>query len=267
MVPCAYVRVFQPLEAFPADERDRWEAYIVAGGPVPRLRPAYRQRIAVDNLGLIAPIEAEDADIRLVDDAYYVCPWRTRIRVLSSLLALRESAVGEMADVLVPEADARKAARELSKLRRRDKSAVPFMMQSPWHVPIRWFILVKDKERRLVEHDGRYHLSYETTVGKARRRLDWALSVVRSSELEPLEDMLVELQVWLANFDRHSILELDYAGLSRLFTWDELDDDHSARDIEEAIDALGANELSRSADLYQAVAGRWAEVRAHESMN
>ena len=267
MVPAAYLRVYQPLEAFPADERDRWEAYIVAGGPVPRVRPAYRQRVVVDNMGLLAPVEAEDANLRLVDGAYYVCPWRTRIRMLSSLLALRDTAVGEMADVLVPEADAKRAARELSKLRRRDPSAVPFMMQSGWHVPIRWFTLVKDKERRLVERDGAFHLSYETTVGKARRRLDWALSVVRRTELEPLQDMLTELQVWLANFDRRSILELDYASLNRLFTWDELDDDHSARDVEEAIEALDASELSRSADLYQAVAGRWAEVRAHESMN
>ncbi|MEX2458851.1 MAG: hypothetical protein WD770_07690 [Actinomycetota bacterium] len=221
----------------------------------------------MDNLGLLAPIEAEDADIRLVDGRYYICPWRTRIRVLSSLLSMRESPVGEMADVLVPEADAKRAARELSKLRRRNPSAVPFMMQSAWHVPIRWFVLVKDKERRLVERDDRFHLSYETTVGKARRRLDWALAVVKRTQLEPLQDMLTEVQLWLANFDRHSILELDYAGLSRLFTWDELDDDHSARDVEEAIEALGASEMSRSADLYQAVAGRWAEVRAHGSMN
>ena len=268
MVPQAYLRIFQPLEAFTADEHAHWERYIVGGGPLRRDRPVYRQRLAMGRLGLLAPADGNDADIRLVDGEYFVCPWRTRIRVLASLLSLRETSVPEMADALVPENDARRAARELARLKRRDPSAVPFMLQSAWHVPIRWFILVKDDERRLVEReDGRYNLKYETTVGKARRRVDWTLAVVRKSELEPLTDLVADLQRWLASFNRRSIVELDYASLSNLFTWDELDDDHSARDVLEAIEAIDAGELARSADVYQQVAGRWAEIRAHESLN
>lgn len=268
MVPQAYLRIFQPLEAFSADERAHWERYIVAGGPLRIGAPIYRQRIAVGRLGLLAPTEGNDADIRLIDDTYYVCPWRTRIRVLASLLSLRDSSVPEMADALVPESEARRAARELARMRRRDPAAVAFMKQSAWHIPIRWFLLFKDSERRLIEReDGRFSLKYETNVGKARRRVDWALAVVRKAELEPLLELLVELQQWMASFDRRSIVELDYASLSRLFTWDELDDDHSAAEALEAIEALDAGELARSADVYQQVAGRWAEVRAHESLN
>jgi hypothetical protein len=268
VVPQAYLRIFQPLEAFSADERAHWERYIVAGGPLRIPTPVYRQRMAVGRLGLLAPTDENDADVRLSEGAYYICPWRTRIRVLASLLSLRETSVPEMADALVPEADARKAARELARLKRRDPSAVPFILQSAWHIPIRWFLLFKDSERRLIElDDGRFSLKYETTVGKARRRVDWALVAVRKAELEPLLELLEELQRWLASFDRRSILELDYASLSRLFTWDELDDDHSASEALEAIEALEGGELSRSADVYQQVAGRWAEIRAHESLN
>lgn len=268
MVPQAYLRVFQPLEAFSAGERAHWERYIVEGGHLRRVRPVYRQHLAVGMLGLLAPNESEDADIRLVDGEYYVCPWRTRIRILASILQLREMTVPEMADELVPEAEAKRAARELSRLKRRDPHAVPFMLQSPWHVPIRWFQLFTDEERRIVEaHEGGWRLTYETTVGRARRRLDWTLSVVRRTDLEPLLEVLEDLSQWLSVFDRRSILELDYARLSRLFGWNELDDDHSAREIQEAIEALNAGEASRSADLYQAVAGRWAEVRSHESLN
>jgi hypothetical protein len=183
--------VFQPLEEFPAEERAHWERYIVEGGPVPRITRVYKQHLALDSLGLLAPIESEEADYRLVDGIYYVCPWRTRVRVLQGILSLKESAVGDMAEDLVPEADARKAARELARMRRRNPSAIPFMMESAWHVPIRWFILMKDAERSLVEQaDGTFRLSYTTTVGKARRRLDWALQVVGKSELEPLTEML-----------------------------------------------------------------------------
>jgi hypothetical protein len=50
-------------------------------------------------------------------------------------------------------------------------------------------------------------------------------------------------------------------------TWDELDDDHSAADLHEALDALEKQEYGRSADVYQGVLGRWAEIRSREIMN
>jgi hypothetical protein len=268
VVPQAYLRVFQPLSAFASGERGHWERYLVEGRHLRRLPPPYRQHLVAGRLGLLAPSESEDADIRLIDGEYYICPWRTRIRILSSLLQVRGSTAPEIADQLVPEAEAKRAARELSRLRRRDPAAVPFMLQSPWHVPLRWFLLFKDEERSLTEDPaGGWRLTYSTTVGRARRRLDWALDVVRRADLEPLIEVLEDLSRWLAAFDRHSLLELDYAGLSSLLTWDELDEDHSATEVLEAIEALNAREPSRSADLYQSVAGRWAEIRSHESLN
>lgn len=268
MVPQAYLRVFQPLRAFSNDERAHWERYIVEGGHVQRARPLYRQHLVAGRLGLLAPTESEDADVRIEEGEYFISPWRTRIRILSSLLQLRESMVPEMADDLVPEAEAKRAARELARLKRRNPFAVPFMLQSAWHVPIRWFLMFSDAERRIVEEpEGGWRTTYETTVGEARRRLDWALEVVNRADLDPLIEVLEEQSRWSAAFDRRSILELDYGLLSRLFTWNEMDDDHSAREVHDAIEALGEGEAARSADLYQAVVGRWAEVRSHESMN
>lgn len=266
MVPTASLKVFQPLRAFSPKERDHWERYLIEGGAAARQRPLYAQR--GDELGLLTPLEHEGADVRMVDGEYYVSPWRVRARVLHALLDLRESPVGEMAEMLVPEHEARKAARELSKMRRRDPLAVPFSQDSAWHVPIRWFLLVKDAERQILDNGlDRPSLRYVSTVSKARRRLDQAYAVVQRSELEPLLDLLRDLQGWLSVFDKHSLLELDYGSLCRFMTWDELDDDHSARDIHEAIDALALGEIGRSADLYQGLAGRWAEVRSHEALN
>lgn len=266
MVPTATLKVFQPLSAFSAKERDHWERYLVDGGAAHRHRPLYRQR--GDELGLLSPIETEGADVRVVDGEYFVSPWRVRARVLHALLGLRESPVGEMAEMLVQEHETRKAARELSRMRRRDPMAVPFLQESAWHVPIRWFLMVKDEERRLVDDDrDGTTLVYATTVSKARRRLDHAFAVVQRTDLEPLLDLLRDLQGWLSTFDRQSILELDYATLSRFMTWDEMDDDHSARDIHDAIEALSVGEIGRSADLYQGLAGHWAEVRSHEALN
>ena len=98
-------------------------------------------------------------------------------------------------------------------------------------------------------------------------RADRALGIIRRSELAPMADLVGDLSRWLAAFDQRSIVVLDYAGVSGLFGWDELDNDHSARDIQEAVSALGDADVTRSGDLYQAVAARWAEVRSHETLN
>ena len=68
-------------------------------------------------------------------------------------------------------------------------------------------------------------------------------------------------------FDPASLLELDYATLCDFMTWDELDDDRSSRDLHEALDALEREEFPRSADIYQGVLTRWAEIRSREIMN
>lgn len=270
MFPSAYLRIYQPLDAFPAGERARWERFIVGGGQPRPLRPVYRQRPTVPQgrMGLLSPAEGDHADIRLVDGVYFVSPWRTRLRVLAGLLTLREQAAPEMVDAFVSEADARRAARELARLRKRSGSAVPFILQSPWHVPIRWFLLVDEEERRLEGGPGEaYRLTYQTPVGRARRRSERAVAALRRSELSPLADLVSDLARWLASFDSRSFLELDYDTVSGLFSWDELDDDHSGRDIQASLVALEAGDLPRAAELYQGVAGRWSEVRSRESLN
>jgi hypothetical protein len=93
------------------------------------------------------------------------------------------------------------------------------------------------------------------------------MSVLRRSELTPLVDLVGDLGRWLAAFDNRSLLELDYGSVSALFGWDELDNDHSAREVQEAVAALREGDVARSAEMYQLVAGRWAEVRSHETLN
>src|SRR5947209_931414 len=165
MFPCAYLRVFQPLEAFPAEERGHWERYIVAGGHSRPSRPVYRERPTVPEgrLGLLSPADGDHADVRFEEGTYYVCPWRTKIRLLASLLSLRESTPPDMVEALVSEAEARRAARELARLRRRGSPAVPFILQSPWHVPIRWFVLFDDDDRRGDEEGERVRLRHRAT--------------------------------------------------------------------------------------------------------
>jgi hypothetical protein len=266
VLPCALLRVYQPLDAFPAEEQARWERYLLAGALRP-VRPVYRDRPMAEGVGLLELAGDEGAEVRLVDGTTFVSPWRNRVRVLESLLALRNTVPFEGAEGLVSDHEIRRAGRELSRLRRRDPNATAFVQVSPWHVPIRWFLLFEEDERRLREERGHFRLSYLTTVRRATRRAERAIPALRRSDLSSVGDLIAELHAWISTFEGRSLLELDYAGLCDLMTWDEMDDDHSARELQEAMRALSSEEFPRSADLYQAVLSRSAELRNHESLN
>ena len=230
VVPSAYLRVFQPLDAFDRQEQLRWERYLLTNMWVPGRRQRYLDH-AQDGLGVIAPAEGEHAEVRVVDGRTYVSPWRMRMRVLAAALAFREAKPLELSERFLSKKDAKRVARELNRLRRRDPLAVAFCHQSPWHVPIRWFVLFADGERWLGEDEhGRLRLRYRTTARRALRRAGQAIPVLRRSDLGPISDLLMDMHEWIALFDSRSLVELDYGSLCDFLTWDELDDDRSVRD-------------------------------------
>lgn len=268
MVPSAYLRVFQPLDAFERDEQLHWERYLVGRSTVRALRPRYADHPTHGKLGMLVPAGGEHAEVRVIDGRTYVSPWRMKMRTLAATLAFREAQPLELWDQFVPKQEGRRAARELRRVRRRDPSAVAFCHQSTWHVPIRWFVMFRDEERTLAEDDqGRLRLRYRTTTRRAMRRAEQAVVPLRRSDLGPISDLIVDLHQWMVNFDPTSIVELDYAELCDFLTWDELDDDHSVRDIHDALEALEHEEFPRAADVYQGVLSRWAEVRSREILN
>jgi hypothetical protein len=269
VIASAYLRVFQPLEALSERERVAWERYIVQEAYRRPVRRVYRERPTAyeGRFGLLTATE-DRADVRFVDGRWYVCPWRTRLRILASLLAFRETVPAEVADALVPEAEARKAARELARIRRRDPRAVPTMLESHWHVPVRWFVLFDGPDRRLEERaDGSFRLHYWTSLPAARSRASRAVRVLGTGDLEGVASIVQDLDEWLSRFDRRSAVELDYGGLADLFGWNELEDDRSAAEIQSSVEALEAGDAVRAAEHYQAVAERWAEARIRESLN
>lgn len=267
MVPSAYLRVFQPLDAFEGEEQLRWERYLVSNRWLPGSPRRYRDH-AKGGLGLIAPAEGDHAEVRVVDGRTYVSPWRMRMRVLAAGLAFRETRPIELSERFLSKKDAKRVARELRRLRRRDPLAVAFCHQSPWHVPIRWFALFADEERWLGEDEhGQLRLRYRTSARKALRRAGQTIPLLRRSDLGPIGDLLMDLHEWIALFDVRSLVELDYGGLCDFLTWDELDDDRSVRDLGLALEALARHEFPRSAEIYQGVLSHWAEIRGHELLN
>jgi len=267
MVPSAYLRVFQPLDGFERDEQVHWERYLMHAGVRPA-RQTYLDRSTGEGIGLLAPAYGEHAEVRVIKGRTYVAPDRMRLRVLASILAVREAEDLELADRFVPKKVARHARRQLAKHRRRDPGAVAFVHQSPWHVPIRWFALFRDEERRIADDErGRSRMRYSTSTRRAMRRAQNAIPVLRRSDLGSIGELLIDLHRWMAAFDARSIVELDYGELCDFLTWDEMDDDHSAADVQAALDALAKHEYPQAADVYQGVLARWAEIRSRELFN
>src|ERR671922_1996964 len=203
----AYLRVFQPIDGLPNGERARWERYIVGREQHGPATPVYRQRRAAGGrLGLLTADE-DRAEVRRVDGRWFVCPSTRRLRVLAGLLSLRETVPGEVAEALVPEAEARRAARELARIRRRDPKAVPTMLESAWHVPVRWFVLFDDAGRHLEERpDGRLRLYYWTGLPDARARAARGARALNAGDLGSVASVVEDLDEWLSRFDHRSAI-------------------------------------------------------------
>jgi hypothetical protein len=268
MVGSAFLRVFQPMDALPEPERRRVERAIVHGLETEGGPTVYRHLAgASGSLGLLEAT-GDRIEVRQDGGRWYGCASRNRLRVLAAMLSLRETAPAEVAEALVPEMAARRAARELARIRRRDPRALPTMLESPWHVPVRWFVLFSDMERVVAERDdGSFTLTYWTPIEKARRRAQRGAAILERGDLRPVAAMVREMDDWLSSFSLDSAVELDYADVALASSWNDLDEDHSARDVQESIDALEQGEIEAAGELYRSVAGRWAEAKIRESLN
>jgi hypothetical protein len=230
--------------------------------------PAFADRPTEPGVGVLAPGGAEAADVRVFDGRTYLAPHRMRLRVLRSIAEPGDELVAEFWPMVVTKKEARRARRELNRLHRRDPHAVPFVQQSAWHVPLRWFVLFRPEERTIADDErARLRLRYRTPARRAMRRIENVMPTLRRSDFAQLGELLVDLHQWLLTFDPRSVVELDYGELSDLMSWDEMDDDHSAEQIQRALDALARHESAESAEVYQSVLVRWMEFRNREQFN
>ena len=83
-------------------------------------------------------------------------------------------------------------------------------------MPIPWFVLFDDAERRFLQppEGPGPRLLYLTTVTMALQRLERVQAAI--DVVEDADELLAELDditEWLGGFDGRSLLELDYAGL------------------------------------------------------
>ncbi|MEE1941691.1 hypothetical protein V1L54_20155 [Streptomyces sp. TRM 70361] len=274
VVPYAsYLRVYEPLAAFPEPERSYWARY-ARREHLPGAQDELRRSLAglVPVPPVVVPVrESADAFVAEADGVLCVCPWRTRLRGWLALGRLGDELPAPVLDTAVPPVVRREAAADYERWRERNPDARPWIRSAAWHVPIRWFVLFADEEREYGKGtggglgstpEGGLVLRYRTPMVQARRRLARGLKVLRE-ELEdsPLVDGLVDVGRWLEEFHPRSLVELDYGGLVYTLSEEELAADHSAADTAEGLAALREGDAARASAAYERLSDRWRAVR------
>jgi len=279
----AYLRVYEPLAAFPEPEREHWTRY-AKREHFPSAQDELRRALAdlVPMPPVVAPArESADAFVAEVNGVVCVCPWRTRLRRWQALSALTQAA-GEdelalpqtVLDAAVPPVVRRQATEEYERWLTRNPDARPWIRTALWHVPVRWFVLFSAEEKEFAkpgtgeESGQRFLLRYRTPMVEARRRLARGLKVLRE-ELEegPLVDGLVDVGRWLEEFHPRSLVELDYGGLAYAIPEQRLAEDDSAADVAEGIAALREGDGERAGAAYERLTNRWRAVRELQFAN
>ncbi|MFD8014550.1 hypothetical protein [Streptomyces sp. NPDC058955] len=271
LVPYAsYLRVYEPLAAFPEPERTHWSRY--ARRPrTPGAQDELRRSLA--DLVPMPPVpvpvhESGEAFVAHLDGVVVVCPWRTRLR---GWLALRELVAenglpASVLDAMLPPVVRAQVEADHERWLERNPDARPWIRTAVWQVPLRWFALFGDEERCYEAGDrsaGRAPvLRYRTTMAQARRRLARALRALRDSVDEGvLTQGLVDVGRWLEEFHPRALVELDYGGLVHAVAEERLAADRSAADVAEGLAALRAGDDATAAEVYARLAERWRAVR------
>lgn len=283
----AYLRVYEPLNAFSEPEKSIWAAYAVSDKRPRRVGAldvehthALRRLIAVPPI--VAPLrESRDAYVRRAEDVTYICPWETRLRSWLAFDRFRAGMSEQLAEMFVPQRVAEQADGAFDGWKRQSGTLTPHILSSTWQVPLAWFVPFIAKERWLVlgGHDEAAGggpttatpvrtLIYVTPMAQARRRVARGLHVVRRNDADGFDLGEVEsVGRWLEEFHPHSLVELDYGGLVHLLDDDALRADESVAEVAAAITGMETGQAELAVAMRQRVAVRWRVVRALESAN
>jgi hypothetical protein len=152
----AELRVYEPLSAFPPEERRTWQAYLAAG-PTPSTREGQRLERAVGLAAACRPAARVPRPGELGPHAYLVvadgmpliCPWRTELRCWRGATELGALLPTEVVPSVLPEAEQEVAAQEHERWLTEHPQLRAHILTTRWVVPVRWFLLVHPDERRL----------------------------------------------------------------------------------------------------------------------
>jgi len=280
------LRIYEPLEAFPEQQRKTLEA---AGA-------GQASRAAVENAELLASlgrITRPDGDpfptgrtdlVRVVavparrapsgatldavksgtaaapqPDRLLYCPSQLVLRAGLAANALMEGIHGPLAQLLIPEEQRDKHQERIDEVRAHDGLSRVHTRASTWGIPFSWFCLFQESDPTdVVEADGHIvTVRIRAGIGNALERVSYAVAhlALAAPDLDMLED-LTQLTEWLELFHSDSAVELDYGGVA-----DKVYPDDSPLDVRLGIECLAEGDMTGAAAAYRRLASRWVPIR------
>lgn len=279
----AYLRVYEPLSAFPEPERTDWAEYAARGTSRDVRLVAEHQASLV---GIVSvpprpvPAAEREAFVLAVEDDVHVCPVQARLRSWVALGQFRDGLPEALLHAFVPPMSLEQAEADHEQWTRDEAGATLRILTATWSVPVSWFVPFAPADRVVDVSDGHPTVVHRTRMSGARRRVARALRTVRTSLMDPAGpggadgaeglDVVAELDQlgrWLEEFHPRSWVELDYAGLARLMGLRGVSSDTSVADVAAALTALAEGDEAAAALRYGAVVERWATVASWERAN
>ena len=147
--------------------------------------------------------------------------------------------------------------------------AVAFCHQSPWHVPIRWFVLFRDDERELGEDEHgplAAALPDHDAPGDPPCRAGDRPAAPQRPRPDRRPDRRPAPVDGAVRSDRRSSSSTTRRCATSSGGTSSTTTTRPARS-HDALEALESGEYPRAADVYQGVLTRWAEVRSREILN
>jgi hypothetical protein len=257
----SYLRVYEPVRAFDGPSGDGVRAALARGAVPPEALGARERELCLRaTLGsrLLPPPGTEILVTERGPGDVLVCPLDTRARAGAAVLGFLDAEQPFLRSAILPVAEPaarRNAERAVAEL----GGGVPHIMSASWTVPLPWFALVDQDDRRVRRHPRR--VWWQVPIGQARGRAARAKEVIRAGFGDSgAADVLAETGAWLERFDRDSVVELDYGGLVHLIDDASLRSDMSAAQVREALRALRDGDADGARRGYERLRAFWSPV-------
>lgn len=284
------LRVYEPLEAFPAEQREALRAAgaraesraavenaeLLAslgritrpgGDPFPTGHTDLVRVLAVSDGGNTAgrstgsrpaaPEKADDGEVLPARLLY--CPSQLVLRAGLAANALMEGIHGPLAQLLIPEEQRDRHQERIDQVKAREGIGRVHTRASTWGIPFSWFCLFQESDpTEVVESGGRIiTVRIRATLGAALERVRHAVAhlALAAPDLDMLED-LTQLTAWLELFHPDSVVELDYGAVA-----DKVYPDESPMDVRLGIECLAEGDMTGAAAAYRRLASRWIPIR------
>lgn len=153
----------------------------------------------------------------------------------------------------------------------------PYILNSDNYIPLHWFILFDDKERKFFyTHLGFGRIHYGTDLKECLRRIDEADGIIDDStathdesdnppamvmKLKKIQSEIFILKTWLSEFDMSSYVVLDYGEICSFISPYALNMDHSSKDIWEMLNNLKMENMGESQRILNSLLQRWESAK------